>query len=192
MAGAAPYDAKHIAETDPFESSATGTTTVDGKQVAVLAAERRRALGATPIGPTLAAPLLPGADSQGRDAMARRSIAGGPRSTLGIAAGLLTHPDRALLGLAAGFFGGWIDAIISRGLDVLSAFPVYLLAIALATVPPTQGLTIGPVPVEPASPPAADPDHRRHRRAHVARPVRGEAFSVGEREFIEAVIARGA
>ncbi len=39
-----------------------------------------------------------------------------------------------LLGLASGFFGGWIDTIIMRSMDVLLAFPSLLLAIAIVTV----------------------------------------------------------
>ncbi len=39
-----------------------------------------------------------------------------------------------LLGLTSGFFGGWVDTIIMRTMDVLLAFPSLLLAIAIVTV----------------------------------------------------------
>ena len=45
-----------------------------------------------------------------------------------------------LIGLAAGFFGGITDMLLSRFLDVLWAFPVYLLAISLSIVLIAQGL----------------------------------------------------
>ena len=39
-----------------------------------------------------------------------------------------------LLGSIAGYFGGWLDDVISRTIDVLLAFPGILLAIALVAV----------------------------------------------------------
>jgi peptide/nickel transport system permease protein len=37
-----------------------------------------------------------------------------------------------LLGVTAGFFGGWVDAVISRVLDILIAFPALVLALVIA------------------------------------------------------------
>ena len=37
------------------------------------------------------------------------------------------------LGLAAGYFGGWVDALLSRALDLLLAFPALLLAILIVS-----------------------------------------------------------
>ena len=45
-----------------------------------------------------------------------------------------------VIGLVAGFFGGVTDGILGRLLDVIWAFPVYLLAICLSTVLLTQGI----------------------------------------------------
>lgn len=39
-----------------------------------------------------------------------------------------------LLGVSAGYFGGWVDAIISRFIDILLAFPGLLLAITIVAV----------------------------------------------------------
>ena len=47
------------------------------------------------------------------------------------------------LGLLAGYYRGWADAVISRTLDVVWAFPVTLLAIALGLALATGGLQIG-------------------------------------------------
>jgi peptide/nickel transport system permease protein len=38
----------------------------------------------------------------------------------------------SLLGVTAGYFGGWVDAILSRVLDILIAFPALVLALAIA------------------------------------------------------------
>jgi peptide/nickel transport system permease protein len=39
-----------------------------------------------------------------------------------------------IIGIAAGYFGGWVDAVLSRVLDVLIAFPALVLVLAVAEV----------------------------------------------------------
>src|SRR4051794_3687178 len=73
---AAPWYASHVADVDPFESNVSGTTTVDGKTVPVIE-PNPSGLGSTPIGPTLERHYFLGADSQGRDVMARLLYGGG-------------------------------------------------------------------------------------------------------------------
>jgi peptide/nickel transport system permease protein len=94
--------------------------------------------------------------------------------------------------MVAGFYGGVTDSIISRGLDVVWAFPVYLLAISIATVLLTQGLTIGPFSVSASSLWLPTLIIAVIYVPYVARPVRGAVLSVREKEFIEAAIAQGA
>jgi peptide/nickel transport system permease protein len=53
---------------------------------------------------------------------------------LGAAPVMLSLPVGLLIGLAAGYFGGWVDQLISRVLDVWFAFPTILLAIAIVAV----------------------------------------------------------
>ena len=43
-----------------------------------------------------------------------------------------------VLGITAGFFGGWVDAILSRLMDMFLAFPLLVFAIALAGVFPDK------------------------------------------------------
>ena len=50
---------------------------------------------------------------------------------IGLAAALITTLLSIVLGLLAGYYRGWIDAVIARVLDVIWAFPVLLLGIAL-------------------------------------------------------------
>jgi peptide/nickel transport system permease protein len=190
-AAAAPLYAKHIAQVDPFESNVSGTTTVDGKKVPVIK-PNPSGLGSTPIGPTLERHYFLGADSQGRDVMARLLYGGRTSLEVSIAAALLTALIATALGLAAGFFGGWIDSVISWVLDILWAFPVYLLAIALSTVLLLQGVKIGPVNVDPASLWLPIIIIGGVYVPYVARPVRGEALSIRRREYMEAAIAQGA
>ena len=42
------------------------------------------------------------------------------------------------LGVIAGYFGGWVDTVISRAMDVFLAFPLLVFAIALAGVIPDK------------------------------------------------------
>jgi peptide/nickel transport system permease protein len=83
-------------------------------------------------GPTLAHPF--GLDELGRDILAR--ILSGARISLlvGLAVVSVSSAVGMLLGSIAGYFGGRIDDVISRVIDVLMAFPGILLAIALVAV----------------------------------------------------------
>lgn len=188
---AAPLFAGHVAHTDPFGSNVSGTTTVDGRPAPVVA-PNASGLGSTPIGPTLGPGYFLGADTQGRDVMARLLYGG--RSTLHIAlsAALITALLATPLGLVAAFYGGWVDAVISRLLDLIWAFPVYLLAISLATVLLVQGLRIGPLTVDATSLWLPSLIIGLVYVPYLARPIRGEALTIRNREFVEAAVAQGA
>jgi peptide/nickel transport system permease protein len=188
---AAPWYASHVAHVDPFESNVSGTTTVNGKRVPVIQ-PNPSGLGSTPIGPTLEAHYFLGADNQGRDVMARLLYGGRTSLEVSIAAALLTAIVATVIGLVAGFFGGWTDGVLSRLLDVVWAFPVYLLAIALSTVLLLQGISIGPLNVDPNSLWLPIIIIGLVYVPYLARPVRGEVLSMRRREYIEAAVAQGA
>jgi peptide/nickel transport system permease protein len=188
---AAPWYASHVADVDPFESNVSGTTTVDGKTVPVIE-PNPSGLGSTPIGPTLEAHYFLGADNQGRDMMARLLYGGRTSLEVSIAAAVLTALVATVIALLAGFFGGWIDAVLSRLLDIVWAFPVYLLAIALSTVLLLQGISIGPLNVDPESLWLPILIIGFVYVPYLARPIRGEVLSIRRREYVEAAIAQGA
>ena len=83
-------------------------------------------------GPTRSHPF--GLDELGRDIFAR--VLAGARISLAV--GLIVVGISAsvgtLMGAVAGYFGGRIDEVISRAIDILLAFPGLLLAIALLAV----------------------------------------------------------
>jgi len=78
--------------------------------------------------------FLLGADSNGRDILSRLIYGGRISLVVGFVPTFLAMAISLVLGLAAGYFGGWIDQVIMRVLDVLFAFPLVLLAIAIAGV----------------------------------------------------------
>ena len=85
-----------------------------------------------------------------------------------------------------------VDGVIARLLDIVWAFPVYLLAISLSTVLLLQGLNIGPLDVDPESLWLPIIIIGLVYVPYVARPIRGEAISLRRREFMEAAVAQGA
>jgi peptide/nickel transport system permease protein len=188
---AAPLYAKRVAHTDPFASNVNGTTLVDGKKTDVLA-QNPLGLGSTPIGPTLSGRYFLGADGQGRDVMARLLYGGRASLQIALLAALITAVIATALGLVAGLYGGWVDAVISRFLDLVWAFPVYLLAISLATVLLVQGLKVGPITVDAGSLLLPAVIIGLIYVPYLARPVRGETLSIRRQEFVEAAIAQGA
>src|SRR4051812_28336471 len=150
---AAPLYAQYVAHVEPFVSNLDGTTIVDGKEVPVMQPEEGGlGLGVSPIGPTWdPRHYMLGADTQGRDVAARLLYGGRHSLLIGMSAALLTCLLATVIGLVAGFFGGPVDGVLSRLLDVVWAFPVYLLAISLSTVLLTSGFSIGPIHLESGS-----------------------------------------
>jgi peptide/nickel transport system permease protein len=72
-----------------------------------------------------------GTDSLGRDVLSRLLSAARPALIVAIGAGFACCLSGSVLGLIAGFFGGWTDRIISRIVDIWMAFPPVLLSILL-------------------------------------------------------------
>ena len=189
----APFYATQIAHTDPFTSSIDGEITIDGQQVALLQpSEEGLGLGSTPIGPTWdITNYFLGADTQGRDVMAR--IFYGGRNSLLIAgtSTVICLFFAAIMGLAAGFFGGIVDTLISRVLDVIWAFPIFLLAISLSIVLIAHGIDIGPISITAGSLWLPISIIGIVYVPYVARPVRGQVLSLKESEFVLAAIGLG-
>lgn len=82
--------------------------------------------------PTAAHPF--GTDNFGRDVFAR--VAWGTRIdlTIGILAMIVPFITGSLIGLIAGYYGGWIDSVLMRILDVVMAFPFIILVIAIVAI----------------------------------------------------------
>src|SRR5215208_4670988 len=141
MCLAAPLYADHVAHTDPYKNHLTDKIVIDGKKTDVVS------LDGIPIGPTWKGRFFLGADTNGRDTAVRLLYGGRNSLLIGCAAALITAFLSVLLGTLAGFVRGFTDTVISRTLDVIWAFPVILLGVALGTALSLQGLELGPVKV---------------------------------------------
>ena len=75
-----------------------------------------------------------GTDQLGRDLLSR--VIYGTRPTLLIVAlvAVLSAPLGLLIGISAGYFGGWISVVLMRITDIFMAFPRLVLALALVAV----------------------------------------------------------
>ncbi|MFJ6327812.1 MULTISPECIES: ABC transporter permease [unclassified Rhizobium] len=189
----APIYAEHIAGVDPFNSNLEAEITLDGESVPVLAPSTEGlGIGVVPIGPTwrFNAYFL-GADEQGRDVMARLLYGGRATLFIGSVSTAITLVLAAVVGICAGFFGGWIDQLLSRVLDILWAFPIYLLAICLSIVLLTAHIEIGPVTIDSGSLVIPIVIIGIIYVPYVARPIRGQVLALRRSEFVMAAIGLG-
>jgi peptide/nickel transport system permease protein len=191
---AAGWYAHSVAHTHPFESTVDGTTLIDGKQQPVMVeSSGGLGLGVTPIGPTWDIHhYFLGADSQGRDVAARMLYGGRNSLIIGLVSATLCCLMASIIALIAGFFGGIVDQILSRVLDIIWAFPVFLAAISISTVALTSGIPIGPVTLSAGSIWLPISIISFVFVPYVARPIRGQVLAIRQREFVEAAIGLGA
>lgn len=128
---------------------------------------------------------LLGTDEQGRDQFSRLVHGGRISLSIGLVGVAISFPLGLLIGGISGYFGGWLDAILMRLVEVLMTIPSLYLLVALAAVLPA-GLTSA----------------QRFLLivvitsligwAGLARVIRGQVLSLKEREFVQASKAMGA
>lgn len=190
----APLYARYVAHVNAFDSNIQGTFRMGGKTIHVLQQNTQGlGLGVTPIGPTWNfAHYFLGADDQGRDVFARLLYGGRNSLLIGSTSAVLCCAAAAVVGVVAGYFGGAIDWILSRLIDIVWAFPVYLLAISLSVILLTSGLQLGPIHIGAGSLMLPILIIAGVFVPYVARPIRGIVLSLREREFIQAAIGSGA
>lgn len=83
--------------------------------------------------------FLLGADRMGRDLLSRIIYGSRISLSIGFAGVFLSLILGVLIGGVSGFYGGWIDSVIQRAIEVLRSFPTIPLWLALAAaIPPTM------------------------------------------------------
>lgn len=118
-----------------------------------------------------------GTDEYGRDVLSRLLMGTRLSLTMGVSATLVSLAVGVPMGLAAGYFRGWIDEALMRLADVLMAVPPIMLGLlVLAVTPPAlwkTALAVGFVYIPP-----------------IARLARSVALTLANEEFIQAAKAR--
>jgi peptide/nickel transport system permease protein len=186
ICAAAPIWANQVAHTGPNTNHITDTIRLDGKETQVVS------FGGIPIGPTWEGRFFLGADRNGRDTMVRLLYGGRNSLMIGLSAALLTVLLSVLVGLLAGYLRGWVDGVISRILDIIWAYPVILLGVALGVALAVGGLKIGPITIRGDSLAIPILVIAFVYVPYMARPIRGQVLSLREKEFVEAARAQGA
>src|ERR1700730_10237469 len=131
----------------------------------------------TYLGPSAAHPL--GTDDLGRDLLSRMMQGAQISLIVGVGTSAIVLTVGVVVGLIAGYFRGWIDNVISVFINIFYGIPGILVAIILYLV---LGRGLGNIMIAISATAWMD----------MARLVRGQAFSIREREYIEAARASGA
>jgi peptide/nickel transport system permease protein len=134
-----------------------------------------RDVGLSPAGLPVApsGEFLFGTDALGRDVFVR--VVYGARVSLvaGVLASLIAVTVGVAVGLSAGYFGGVVDLVLSRAMDIVLSLPFLVLAIALVSVVgPSLAISIGVIAF--------------FSWASVGRVVRGQTLSIKESEYVQA------
>ena len=182
----APLYAKHIAHTTPSANHITDKITVRGKERDVVSPD------GVPTGPTWTGKFFFGADTNGRDVAVRLLYGGRNSLEVGFIATFITFILATIIALLAGYFRGITDGILSRTMDLIWAFPVVILGIALGTSLALGGLDLGLFSVKGNSLWIPALIIGFVYVPYMAKPLRGQVLGLREKEFVEASRSQGA
>ena len=131
-----------------------------------------------------------GVDKSGRDVFVRTIYGARTSLTVAFLATGIAVTVGIVLGTMAGFFGGWVDTIVSRAVDIVLSLPILLLAIGISAacsitaegclgglIQPGISLVVAIIAL--------------FSWPYIGRIVRGQVLSLREKEFIEAARAQG-
>jgi len=181
----APVYAGHVAHTGPNANHLTDQVRSGGALKDVVTPE------GIPIGPTWHGRFFLGADGNGRDVAVRLLYGGRNSLEIGAIATLITMLMATLIGVSAGFFRGFTDAILSRVLDLVWSFPVVILGVALGVALAVGGLNLGFFELQGNSLGVPAVIIGVVYIPYVAKPIRGQVLGLREREFVDAARVQG-
>ena len=115
-----------------------------------------------------------GTDALGRDVVTRLLYGGQLSLLIGVGSAVIAVVIGILVGAMAGYYGGWIDSMLMRFVDLMLAFPSIFLLLIVAAI--LDGITVANVIIFLAA----------FGWMWLARIIRGEFLSLKEREFVEA------
>ncbi len=141
----------------------------------------------SPTGPSSAHPM--GVDQLGRDVFSRVIYGARVSLIVGIFGTLIAAVIGTAVGLVSGYFRGWSDTVLMRGVDVFLAFPVLVLGLGIGAacgvrgclsglIQPGMGTIIFIITISSFT--------------YIARIIRGQVLSLREKEFVEASRSLGA
>jgi peptide/nickel transport system permease protein len=127
---------------------------------------------------------LLGTDEQARDQFSRLLYGGRVSLSIGLLGVAISFPLGMLVGGISGYFGGWVDGILMRGVEVLMTIPSIYLIVALAKVlPDTLSSSDRFILIVLITSLVS--------WTSLARVIRGEVLSLKQREFVQAARAVG-
>jgi peptide/nickel transport system permease protein len=181
----APVYSNHVAHLSLASEPIDKPINIGGKKTYVLSPT------GIPIGPTWHSKFFLGADSNGRDVAVRLLYGGRNSLEVGAIATLITMVVALILGIAAGYFRGLADGVISRVLDVIWAYPAVLLGVALGATLAISGINLGIFKIRGGTLIVPAVVIGVVYIPYVAKPVRGQVLTLREREFVDAARQQG-
>ncbi|WP_313810788.1 ABC transporter permease [Glutamicibacter sp.] len=130
-----------------------------------------------PVGPS--AEFWLGADQLGRDVLVRLAYGARVSLIVGVVASMAAAAIGIMVGMIAGYFGGKVDTVLSRCIDLVMSVPFLLAALALVSVlGASLPLTVAVIVF--------------FSWTSLARVIRGQVIALRQREFVEAARSLGA
>ncbi|MGZ6993118.1 MAG: ABC transporter permease [Ilumatobacteraceae bacterium] len=207
----APVYAKHVAGTGPNTNHILEVVKVNGKPTQVVSSgglvdphtgklcqpsqSGCELIASIPIAPTwfgAGGKFVLGADQNGRDWAVRLLYGGRTSLFIGIVSSAICVFFAVILALLAAYYGGWCDFTITRFFDLMFAFPVILLAIALGSALSINGFHHFGINIESGNIWIPTLIISYVSIPYLGRPLRGQLLSLREKEFVEASISQGA
>jgi peptide/nickel transport system permease protein len=200
----APLYTSHVSHVRPNDENASGYIHENGQKIPVIShggttfgknGVVHLTQGGIPIGPQWGASggaYFFGADQLGRDVGTRLLYGGRNSLQIGLSSAAITTIVSIILALVAAYFGGASDWIISRFFDLIWAFPVILLGIALGTALNINGFHHFGLNIAPGSLWIPTAVIAFVFIPYIGRPLRGQVLALRNREFVEAATAQGA